>query len=185
MKKFFDIIFFLLKKDVTLNKKDMNEIYSVDELIEVIGDDLELLKLNSSDEKECVVGYSERCNDDRLPVYDMDKILKVLNTLPENNNLYYLNTGVKYEEIPEGKYLCSEFKEAFMGMIEKKDEISAVAYDTLKCIEILEKNMKSIETEDEDSYSLAVEYFYYNTVGAWVGDTTPVFITRILTEEAS
>lgn len=163
----------------------MNEIYTVDELVEIVSDDIELLELNSSDEKECIIGYSERCNDDRLPVYDLDKVLKVLGTLPENNNLYYLNTGVKYDEIPEGKYLCPEFKDAFIGMIEKKDGISAVAYDTLKCIEKLEKNMKSIETAEESSYSLAVEYFYYNTVGAWVGDTTPVFITKIITEEAS
>lgn len=49
-----------------------------------------------------------------------------------------------------------------------------VVYDKNKVIEIL---MNDMESEDEDdSYTMALEYFEYNIIGAWVGDRTPMFI---------
>jgi hypothetical protein len=41
------------------------------------------------------------------------------------------------------------------------------AYDYDACIKALERDM---------SYEEAVEYFDFNTIGAWVGESTPVFI---------
>jgi hypothetical protein len=163
----------------------MNEIYCVEDLIEVLGDDADLLVLTPKKEKECLIGYSERCNDDRLPVYNLDKILEVSQSLSDNRNIYYLSAEIKYKDIPTENYVFPEFKDAFMGMVEKKDGIRIVAYDTLKCLDKLERDMKPIETDDMSAYSLAIEHFYYNVVGSWIGETTPVFITRIITEEAS
>ena len=30
--------------------------------------------------------------------------------------------------------------------------------------------------DDEDPYEMAVEWFDYNVIGAWMGDTTPLYI---------
>ena len=46
----------------------------------------------------------------------------------------------------------------------------SVAYDYDKVIEILTEDM---------SYEDAVEYFEFNIIGAWMGETTPLFI-RVL-----
>jgi hypothetical protein len=44
---------------------------------------------------------------------------------------------------------------------------TSVAYDYDKVIKILMEDM---------SYEEAVEYFDFNVIGGWVGDSTPVFI---------
>ena len=49
---------------------------------------------------------------------------------------------------------------------------SLATYDMRKCIDILMK--RDDMTEEE-----AVEYFDFNIIGAWVGETTPLFI-RVL-----
>jgi hypothetical protein len=43
-----------------------------------------------------------------------------------------------------------------------------VLYDTTKCIDILMKRDKMTEEE-------AIEFFYYNVIGSWVGEYTPCF----------
>ena len=43
-------------------------------------------------------------------------------------------------------------------------------YDTDKCLAILRERDGMTEEEAE-------EYFYFNVVGAWVGDYTPCFVT--------
>jgi len=44
-------------------------------------------------------------------------------------------------------------------------------------VEILAKDMEPID--DDDVYLMALEYFYYNVVGAWFGVDTPMFATMI------
>jgi hypothetical protein len=58
-----------------------------------------------------------------------------------------------------------------------------VAYDIDKMIEILAKDMEvdlddldEYETEDERKYTLALEFYDYNTNGAYVGEFTPLHI---------
>jgi hypothetical protein len=63
-----------------------------------------------------------------------------------------------------------------------------LVYGIEKCIDILAKDMKvtkkdlskgEIEeglTIKEKKYELASEYFYYNTLNAYVGEKTPIFI---------
>jgi hypothetical protein len=75
--------------------------------------------------------------------------------------------------------------EAVIGVDERTYQL---VYDSTKCIDILAKNMEvtkkdldQSEIEDgmtikEKKYELAREYFYYNTVGAFVGDKTPIFV---------
>ena len=62
-----------------------------------------------------------------------------------------------------------EFDEAIIGVSERIGDEPVVAYDTTKIVEILSRSM----TVDE-----AYEYFEFNILGAYVGEKTPVFITR-------
>ena len=62
------------------------------------------------------------------------------------------------------------FDDAIMGFGERCGQPTLVAYDRTKCIQIL------IDRDGMD-YEEAVEFFEFNTVGAWVGDSTPIFIT--------
>ena len=62
------------------------------------------------------------------------------------------------------------YEEAIIGIADRFGMQSSVAYDYDKVIEILARDM---------SYEEAVEYFHFNIIGAWVGETTPLFI-RVL-----
>ena len=68
------------------------------------------------------------------------------------------------EKYPDEEFLLADgFDEAIIGV----DKDLIICYDQEKCIEILSKDM---------SYEEASEYFWFNTVGAYVGDKTPKFI---------
>jgi hypothetical protein len=60
------------------------------------------------------------------------------------------------------------FDEAILGIAERADGMTVVAYDRMECIRIL---MRDGMNRDE-----AEEYFEFNTIGAWMGEGTPVFI---------
>jgi hypothetical protein len=62
--------------------------------------------------------------------------------------------------IPDG------FEEAFVGIAMQFNKAIAI-FDKQKCIEILCRDMSR-----ED----ALEYFYYNVEGAYVGERTPAFL---------
>ena len=62
------------------------------------------------------------------------------------------------------------FDDALIGFIERAGMPSIACYDKYRCIEILARDM---------TYEDAIEYFYYNTAGAYVGENTPCFLTRI------
>lgn len=64
---------------------------------------------------------------------------------------------------------CDGFDDAIVGIAQRIGMEQVVAYDTKKIIEIL-MNRDGMNFED------AVEYFYFNIVGAWVGDKTPIFL---------
>ena len=64
----------------------------------------------------------------------------------------------------------ADFDDAIIGVTERADGMQVVAYDRMTCIEIL---MRDGMDRDE-----AEEFFEFNTVGAWMGDATPVFIDR-------
>jgi hypothetical protein len=90
------------------------------------------------------------------------------------------------EEINPEALLCDGFDEAIIGMAERINLSHVVAYDVDKIIEILSKDMEVNESDLADGESLesvkiemAFDYFYYNIQGAWMGDFTPIFISKL------
>jgi len=63
--------------------------------------------------------------------------------------------------------LADGFEKALIGYGRQFNKELAV-YDRAKCIEILARNMPEEEAE---------EYFEFNVVGAYVGESTPVFVS--------
>lgn len=87
-------------------------------------------------------------------------------------------------EINPDALTCDGFDDAIIGMAERINLGPVVAYDVEKMIQILMKDMEVEEEELEEGesienkkYEMALEYFYYNIQGAWMGEFTPVFIT--------
>ena len=74
-------------------------------------------------------------------------------------------------EINPEALLCDGFDEAIIGMAERINLGPVVAYDVDKMLEIMVER-------DGMSYDEAMEYFDYNIIGAWMGENTPIFITK-------
>jgi hypothetical protein len=71
------------------------------------------------------------------------------------------------EWFPDEEFLKADgFDDAIIGV---DDNSMRLIYSVSKCIEILVAQGMS----EED----AVEYFHYNTKGAWMGDKTPIWCT--------
>ena len=102
------------------------------------------------------------------------------NAQEEKREARILRSGTEYmnremvAEANEEMLFADGFDDALIGYIERAGMPSIACYDKYKCIEILAKDM----THEE-----AVEYFYFNTAGAYVGENTPCFFTRIEDEE--
>lgn len=65
------------------------------------------------------------------------------------------------------------FDEAILGIAERADGMTVVAYDRTRCIDLIQSNS---DCSRED----AEEFFEFNTAQAWMGPGTPVFIdTRV------
>ena len=104
----------------------------------------------------------------------------VRNVQEEKWEVKMLKSGTGYmnreaaAEVNEDMLFADGFDDALVGYIERAGMPSIACYDKHKCIEILARDM----THEE-----AVEYFYFNTAGAYVGENTPCFFTRIEDEE--
>lgn len=72
--------------------------------------------------------------------------------------------------------LADGYEEAFIGMVERCGQPSLACYDAEKCLEILMKR-------DGMTYEEAQSWFEFNTLGAWVGENTPVYLTRFRKED--
>jgi len=76
--------------------------------------------------------------------------------------------------------LCADgFDDAILGICERASSPAVVAYDTDKCIEIIIARSDTNGLTEDETYDEAVEYFYFNVAGGYVGDRTPVFITHL------
>lgn len=64
-----------------------------------------------------------------------------------------------------------EMDKAIMGVVQSFNRVM-VCYDFEKVIEVL-------MAESEMTHEEAIEYFDFNIIGAWVGDHTPAFFTRV------
>ena len=62
--------------------------------------------------------------------------------------------------------LADGYESALIGITEGGNPVAV--YDVDKCIDILVK-------EDKLSLDDAMDYFHYNTVGAYVGEKTPIW----------
>lgn len=78
-------------------------------------------------------------------------------------------------EINPDVLLCDGFDDAIIGIAERINLGPVVAYSVEKIINIL------IE-RDGMTHEDASEYFDYNILGSWMGDNTPIFITKIIYE---
>lgn len=65
--------------------------------------------------------------------------------------------------------LADGFADAFLGIGRQFGKPIAV-YSRRKCIEILMRDM------DEEQ---AEEYFEFNLAGAWIGETTPIYLEEL------
>jgi hypothetical protein len=88
-------------------------------------------------------------------------------------------------EINPEALVCDGFDEAIIGMAEGINFGPVVAYDKDKMIEILMRDMEVTPDELEDGqtiedkkFELAYEYFHFNIAGAYMGEYTPVFISK-------
>lgn len=90
------------------------------------------------------------------------------------------------EYYPEEEFLKADgFDDAIIGVDGRNLNL---VYGIEKCIDCLAKSMEITEedldetekeegmTLEEKKYQLAVEYFEYNTLGAYVGEKTPIFV---------
>lgn len=72
------------------------------------------------------------------------------------------------KEVNENILLADGFNGAIVGYIERAGMSPIACYSKKKCIEILAKEML---------YDDAVDYFYFNVIGSYVGENTPCFLT--------
>ena len=63
------------------------------------------------------------------------------------------------------------FDNAIIGVGERCTTDSMIVYD-------YDKMVKVLVTRDDMSYEEAEEYIDFNIVGAWIGDTTPIIVTK-------
>lgn len=68
-------------------------------------------------------------------------------------------------------FLADGYEEAILGIAERCSQPTLVVYDAEKCIEIL-------MARDGMSREEAEDFFRFNTLGAWVGEGTPLFLWR-------
>lgn len=74
------------------------------------------------------------------------------------------------EENPDA-LLADGFEAAFIGISRRCGQLPLAVYDYPKGVEVLVQ--RDGMTEEE-----AVEWMEFNVVGAWVGEHTPIWLTR-------
>jgi hypothetical protein len=72
-------------------------------------------------------------------------------------------------EIEDDMLTMDGYDDCIAGIVERFGQEPIVCYDIAKVIRQL-----GADGLDEDE---AVEFFYYNQIGAWMGEGTPCFIT--------
>lgn len=80
-------------------------------------------------------------------------------------------------EVDEDIVTADGFEEAFMGLAWRCSDGPVAMYDREKCIEVIMK--RDLVTSGGMTHEQAEEFFEFNVVGAWVGDRTPWFFTKV------
>jgi hypothetical protein len=105
------------------------------------------------------------------------QLIDLLTTKTQKTSLLALMNKTLHEKVEEylGEdeevMLADGFEDAFIGIGRQFSNPPCAIYDREKCIEIL--------IEDGMDYEEAEEYFEYNVQGAYVGESTPMFIKKI------
>jgi len=92
-------------------------------------------------------------------------------------------------EINPEALILDGFDEAIIGIAERINLGPVVAYDKEKIIEILmgemtlteedfEKELQEGESIEGIKYKISLEYFEFNIIGGWMGEFTPIFISK-------
>ena len=91
------------------------------------------------------------------------------------------------ELVDEEAIFYDDLDSAIIGVADRCGMNTVVCYDKDKAIEALKATFTDVEldedeiadgiTIDQKKEEMAYEWFYYKTLGAYVGDYTPVFIT--------
>jgi hypothetical protein len=68
------------------------------------------------------------------------------------------------------------FDEAVLGIGRRCGQEDILVYDFEKCVDVLVKRKGMTDEE-------AIEFLEFNTVGAWVGEQTPLFLYKTTLEE--
>jgi hypothetical protein len=90
----------------------------------------------------------------------------------ESEKKLYMKPDIREQivEYNEEALLADGFDDAIIGIAQRFGQEPVIAYDYNQCIAILQSQDM---TEEE-----AIEFFEYNTLGSWAGDSTPVFVTQ-------
>lgn len=77
------------------------------------------------------------------------------------------------ELVDDPEMLCADgYDDAIIGVVERYGMGPVVLYD-------LERVLEMIQEQGASSREEALEHYYYNIVGAWMGDYTPAFATLL------
>jgi len=79
-----------------------------------------------------------------------------------------------FEDSEDEMLKMDGFDFAIVGVVERMGHPPIISYDREK---VIESHMK-----DGMSYDEAEEFFEFNQIGAWVGESTPCFITFTASE---
>ena len=82
-------------------------------------------------------------------------------------------TSDDIKDINPEALMIDGFDGAIIGMAERINLGPVVAYDIDAILQIL-------INRDNMTYEEAYEFFNYNIIGAWMGENTPIFITKII-----
>jgi hypothetical protein len=91
------------------------------------------------------------------------------------------------ELVDEEAIFFVDLDSAIIGTAERCGMATVVCYDKDKAIQALMNTFTDNDLDEDEiadgvtienkKYEMALEWFYYNTLGAYVGDYTPVFVT--------
>ena len=82
----------------------------------------------------------------------------------------------------------SSYDKGFVGIGRRINQVPVAIYDREVCINALAEEFAEDtdvyeNDEDADPYTDAVEFFSFNTEGSWVGEQTPIIITKFSMRE--
>ena len=64
------------------------------------------------------------------------------------------------------------YKKAIIGIAHINDLKPIIAYDLGMLLDLI------VEEDDDTTYEDALDHYYYNIIGGWVGEGTPVFVQK-------